>query len=212
MTPVKRFTSIQRRQRIYSKASSPTRPINAQLTQELTSISLLILHSLTLSYIIQSDICYLCLTSKSYPKQLAFQYLEQLHTEFFASHGHRVSMFSRPYQAIAFGKIALNFLLKDPTLNRIRKEFIDPRSPDNLAKLNDNLTDIHDIMRKNIREVLHRGEKLDTMQTQASHLATASKKFKKDAEWANFMALVNAYIPFVAIAVIVLFVLYWRFA
>lgn len=47
------------------------------------------------------------------------------------------------------------------TIQRKRKEFLDPQSRNNMARLNDDLADIHSIMKQNIEEVLNRGEKLD---------------------------------------------------
>lgn len=46
-------------------------------------------------------------------------------------------------------------------IQRKRREFIDPQSRSNMARLNDDLADIHSIMKKNIEEVLNRGERLD---------------------------------------------------
>ncbi|CAN0599352.1 unnamed protein product, partial [Laminaria digitata] len=46
-------------------------------------------------------------------------------------------------------------------IQRKRKEFLDPQSRNNMARLNDDLADIHSIMKQNIEEVLNRGERLD---------------------------------------------------
>lgn len=46
-------------------------------------------------------------------------------------------------------------------IQRKRKEYLDPQSRNNMARLNDDLADIHNIMKQNIEEVLNRGEKLD---------------------------------------------------
>lgn len=54
-----------------------------------------------------------------------------------------------------FGMLSLQ------VIQRKRKEFIDPQSRNNLARLNDDLADIHSIMKQNIEEVLNRGERLD---------------------------------------------------
>jgi vesicle transport protein SEC22 len=39
-------------------------------------------------------------------------------------------------------------------IQRKRRDFLDPSSRDNMARLNNDLADIHDIMKKNIQEVL----------------------------------------------------------
>ena len=55
-------------------------------------------------YIINADVCYLTLTEKSYPKKLAYQYLEELQTEFINLYGPQIQSVSRPYAFIKFGE------------------------------------------------------------------------------------------------------------
>lgn len=52
-------------------------------------------------------------------------------------------------------------ILADPKMHRIRRDYIDPRSPKNVQKLNNDLNEIQHIMVENIQSVLDRGEKLD---------------------------------------------------
>ena len=55
-------------------------------------------------YMIEADVCYLTLTEKSYPKKLAYQYLDELHSEFMNLYGSQIQSVSRPYAFIKFGK------------------------------------------------------------------------------------------------------------
>jgi vesicle transport protein SEC22 len=55
-------------------------------------------------YMIDADVCYLTLTEKSYPKKLAYQYLEELQSEFVNLYGSQIQAVSRPYAFIKFGK------------------------------------------------------------------------------------------------------------
>ena len=55
-------------------------------------------------YIINADVCYLTLTEKSYPRKLAYQYLEELQTEFINLYGPQIQSVSRPYAFIKFGE------------------------------------------------------------------------------------------------------------
>lgn len=48
--------------------------------------------------------CYLVLCEGSFPKKLAFAYLEDLQAEFHEQHGKRVPTVSRPYSFIEFGE------------------------------------------------------------------------------------------------------------
>ena len=55
-------------------------------------------------YMIDTDVCYLTLTEKSYPKKLAYQYLEELQSEFVNLYGPQIQTVSRPYAFIKFGE------------------------------------------------------------------------------------------------------------
>lgn len=50
----------------------------------------------------------------------------------------------------------------DTFIQKTKKLFQDTRSQRNLAKLNDDLAEVHTIMTRNIQEVLGQGEKLDS--------------------------------------------------
>lgn len=56
------------------------------------------------SYLIEKGVCYLVLCEGSFPKKLAFAYLEDLQAEFHEQHGKRVPTVSRPYSFIEFGE------------------------------------------------------------------------------------------------------------
>lgn len=112
-------------------------------------------NNLIFHYLLRDSLCYLTLTEQSYPKRLAFLYLEEIADAFLESlandHGDRwreaVNTTARPYAFIKF----------DQVIQRKRKDFIDPTSRQNTTKLNEDLADIQSIMRKNINEVLNRG-------------------------------------------------------
>jgi vesicle transport protein SEC22 len=48
-------------------------------------------------------VCFLALSEKSYPKKLAFQFLEAVAREFLDAHAVEVSRFSRPFACVSFG-------------------------------------------------------------------------------------------------------------
>ena len=105
--------------------------------------------------LIEDNVCYMTFCDKSYPTRLAFGYLGELRTEFVAylqkqyndDWRRQVETVSHPYAFIKFDKI----------LERKRKEYSDPSSRQNVSKLNESLEDIHNIMKKNIQDVLDRG-------------------------------------------------------
>lgn len=70
----------------------------------LVSFLVPILFCSCFSYMIAQGVCYLLLCEASFPKKMAFAYLEDLHTEFFDQYGRRVPSVTRPYSFIEFGK------------------------------------------------------------------------------------------------------------
>ena len=160
-------------------------------------------------YLIKDLICYLTLTEASYPKRLAFVYLEEISDAFLEQltndHGNdwrrTIDTASRPYQFIKF----------DPVIQRLQRDFVDPSSRQNATKLSQDLADIQSIMQKNIEEVLNRGEKLENVSRISGDLVQQSKQFKWGAKKLTWQAMLNQYGPAVAICVFVLFVLYVKF-
>jgi vesicle transport protein SEC22 len=90
----------------------------------------------------------LVICDKSYPKKLAFVYLEEIQKEFHANYGNEMGTVARPYAFVKF----------DTFIQRIKKQYQDPRNQRNLQKLNEDLGDVTRIMNRNIEEVLGRGE------------------------------------------------------
>lgn len=121
---------------------------------------------------------------RSYPKKLAFQYLEDLKNEFERVNGNQIETAARPYAFIKFGMfcsfaltlcfftclishyvtcfiVFLYFCYEDTFIQKTKKLYLDTRTQRNLAKLNDELYEVHQIMTRNVQEVLGVGEKLD---------------------------------------------------
>ena len=57
----------------------------------------------TFHYLIEGDVVYLTLAERAYPKKLAFQYLEELQSEFSRLYGGQIEAVTRPYAFIKFG-------------------------------------------------------------------------------------------------------------
>lgn len=66
------------------------------------------------SYLIAQGICYLSLCEASFPKKMAFAYLEHLHNEFYDQYGRKVPRVTRPYSFIEFGKTVCVLSLCSP--------------------------------------------------------------------------------------------------
>jgi vesicle transport protein SEC22 len=70
------------------------------------------------------------------------------------------------------------------------------------------LNEIQSIMKKNIDEILNRGEKLDNVSTISNELRNKSKDFKWGAKKLSWQARMQQFGPMVIGVVIVLIVLY----
>ncbi|KAI5392162.1 SNAP receptor, variant 3 [Lathyrus oleraceus] len=88
---------------------------------------------------------------RAYPKKLAFQYLEELRNEFERVNGAQIETTARPYAFIKF----------DTFIQKTKKLYQDTHTQRNIAKLNDELYEVHQIMTRNVQEVLGVGEQLD---------------------------------------------------
>lgn len=153
-------------------------------------------------YLIQENTVYLTCTEQSYPKRLAFLYLEEISDIFleYLTTNHSSDFRSilqttaRPYA----------FIQADIHIQRKSREFSDPKSTLNTNKINQDLSDIHSIMRQNISQVLDRGEKLENVGQISSNLMSESKKFKWGAKKLNWWARIYRWYPVVILVVLVL--------
>ncbi|KAL5012899.1 hypothetical protein ScPMuIL_011450 [Solemya velum] len=120
-------------------------------------------------YFIERGVCFLVLCEKSFSKRLAYNYLEDLQTEFSSQYGKRVETVSRPYSFIEF----------DTFIQKCRKNYMDSRTRKNLSHINTELQDVQRIMVQNIDDVLQRGETLSVLDSKASNLSTMSQKIQE---------------------------------
>ncbi|KAM6989914.1 vesicle-trafficking protein SEC22b-A [Tautogolabrus adspersus] len=158
-------------QQYQSQAKQLFRKLNAQSPDRCT----LEAGTMNFHYAIAQGVCYLFLCEASFPKKMAFAYLEDLHTEFYEQYGKRVSTVTRPYSFIEF----------DTYIQKTKKSYTDGRNRRNLGSINTELQDVQRIMVANIEEVLQRGEALSALDTKASNLSSLSKKYRSDAKYLN---------------------------
>ena len=57
------------------------------------------------SYLIVDNVVYLTIAEKSYPRKLAFSYLDELSKEFANSYGSKVDAVRKPYAFVGFGTL-----------------------------------------------------------------------------------------------------------
>ena len=113
-----------------------------------------------ITYLMEEGLCFLVVTDTSYPQRLTLSFLISLHKEFTQymrdhdGEGWRTQLgtcaTAYAYQGFTSGKLV-----------QLKKDYADPSSKSNASRIADELQDVHSIMRKNIQEVLQRGENLD---------------------------------------------------
>ncbi|EIE22158.1 R-SNARE protein, Sec22-family [Coccomyxa subellipsoidea C-169] len=151
-------------------------------------------------YIIQGGVCYLTLTDKSYPKKLAYQYLEELQSEFTGLYGSQIESAARPYAFIKF----------DTFISKTKKLYMDTRTQRNISKLTEDLSEVHNIMTRNIADVLGQGERLDRMSQKSAQLTSESKQYAQRSKDLYRQALIRKYMPVAVIIGVLVFVLWVR--
>jgi vesicle transport protein SEC22 len=154
----------------------------------------------TFHYIIDGGVCYLTLAERSYPKKLAYQYLEELQSEFSRLYGPQVEAVARPYAFIKF----------DTYIQKTKKLYADSHTQRNISKLTEDISEVHSIMTKNIQEVLGHGERLDRMSQMSSALTQESKKYASVAKDLHRQALIRKYLPIAVVIGVLLLVLLVR--
>ncbi|KAL8522632.1 hypothetical protein ACS0TY_012684 [Phlomoides rotata] len=150
------------------------------------------------SYIIEGRVCYLTMCDRAYPKKLAFQYLEDLKNEFERAYGNQIETAARPYAFIKF----------DTFIQKTKKLYQDTRTQRNIAKLNDEINEVHQVMTRNVQEVLGVGEKLDQVSQMSSRLTSESRIYAEKAKDLNRQALIRKWAP-VAVVLGVVFLLFY---
>ncbi|KAJ4369970.1 SNAP receptor [Neocucurbitaria cava] len=156
----------------------------------------------TYHYIIDGELCFLCICDRSYPRKLAFTYLSDLASEFKSTYPpEKYLSLQRPYAFVEF----------DTFIQRTKKTYQDSRATQNLDKLNDELKDVTKVMTKNIEDLLYRGDSLERMGDISSRLREDSRKYKKAAVRINWELLLKQYGPIGGLAFIIIVFIWWRF-
>lgn len=165
-------------------------------------------------YTMSNGVVYMSLFDRSYPKNLAFAFLEdigrlfqeELQREFGSGavdYRSRIETIEKPYYFIKF----------DRQITKKKAEYRDPKSSKAMGRLNENLTEVSNIMRQNIDDILTRGENLSSVGRKGQHLKDESKKFKSMAGKLSFHTMLQKYgVPAVLGLVVVMIIAFkvWK--
>ena len=116
------------------------------------------------------------ISDEEYPKRVAIDFLLKIHDNF--------------KTFLAQQNVNLNSIEKDTDLkfDYIATEieaWQDPSKKDNIMKLQNELNDVHDIMRQNLNELLKKEENLESLMAKSQDLSLASVNFYKQAKKTN---------------------------
>lgn len=159
--------------------------------------------ALSVHYLIQDEIVYLCVCDRTYPRKLAFTYLSDIAAEFANTYPRQ--------QLLAGGMRPYAFMEFDTFIQRTKATYSDARASQNLDKLNNELRDVTQVMTKNIEDLLYRGDSLERMGELSSRLRDDSKKYRRAAAKINWELLLKQYGPFGGLGFIIIVFLWWRF-
>lgn len=151
--------------------------------------------------LLASNVAYIGLADRLYPKKLVFTLLTDLQQEFESQFGGMVDGAARPYAFLKF----------DNTIQRIKRSYQDVRARQNIDRLKEELLDVTKIMTSNINDILDRGNKLENMSFLSSNLSHESKRYLKDTRNLNLMLLWRHYGPIALIILGIIFFVYIYF-
>jgi vesicle transport protein SEC22 len=185
-------------------------------------------------YMVRDSLCFLTMTEARYPKRLAFLYLDEVGDlvlqELVREFGNNVSTTDGGVVLLPVCALLMTIFLSyctqwrvevdqtarpfrfihyDPIIQRKQKEFQDERQQ--RSKLNNDLSEIQSIMKKNITDILDRGEKLDNVQNISQELMSKSSNFKWGTRKLTWQARMQQYMPIIVIVLIVCFIIYVKF-
>ncbi|XP_022738553.1 25.3 kDa vesicle transport protein-like [Durio zibethinus] len=115
------------------------------------------------NYLVVNGIWFITLCDSSYPRKLAFHYLQDLQKEFDKFDRSLIEKITTPYSFIRFDSIIAN----------IRKQYIDTRTQTNLSKLNANRCQELDIITENMSDIIERRRNSEIFETLATPLTSS---------------------------------------
>ena len=108
---------------------------------------------------IERRVCYLTMCNSTYPRKLAFHYLEELKNEFERVYGDGIETAARH-------TLSSSLII----IQKTKKLYQDTRTQRNISVLNDEVSEVYQTMR-NVLQVLVVSEKMDKLSERTSRLA-----------------------------------------
>ncbi|KAJ9139893.1 hypothetical protein P3X46_030585 [Hevea brasiliensis] len=115
------------------------------------------------NYLVENGVCFITLCDSSYPRKLAFHYLQDLQKELEKLDNALIHKITSPYTFHKF----------DGVIRNIRKQYVDTRTQANLSKLNASRQKDTDIITQHISEILERKRNAELSETALARPPTA---------------------------------------
>jgi vesicle-associated membrane protein 7 len=121
-------------------------------------------------YTVSGGLTYLCMCEKELARLVAFRFLSRVESEFLRLYANRWST-ATAYQFNADFKGILDHLMREYSAIKDEK----------IAKINEQLSDIKDVMTRNIDKVLERGEKIEILVDKSMQMEQSAFRFHSKA-------------------------------
>ncbi|KAL5568037.1 hypothetical protein UlMin_024612 [Ulmus minor] len=145
--------------------------------------------------LVDNGIGFITLCDSSYPRKLAFHYLQDLQMEFQKFDYNLMDKITRPYCFVKF----------DSIIGNIRKKYVDTRTQANLSKLNANRHQDLDILTENFAEILERRRNAELYE---ASLSSSSPRASSSWNSPSLEVIALKWTP-ITLIVVVSFVLLW---
>ncbi|XP_019452806.1 PREDICTED: 25.3 kDa vesicle transport protein isoform X1 [Lupinus angustifolius] len=106
------------------------------------------------NYLVENGVVFIVLCVSTYPRKLAFHYLQDIQKEFEKFDKTLIDKITRPYSFVKFGSIIAN----------ITRQYIDTRTQANLSKLNASRKQDLDVVTEDMFSILQRRRNSETME------------------------------------------------
>ncbi|XAR71723.1 hypothetical protein NMG60_11018124 [Bertholletia excelsa] len=106
------------------------------------------------NFMVENGVCFITLCDSSYPRKLAFHYLEDLQKEFEKFDPILISKITKPYSFVRFDRI----------IGNTRRQYTDTRTQSNLSKLNANRRQELEIITQDMCTIVERRRKLEMLE------------------------------------------------
>ncbi|XP_057508720.1 25.3 kDa vesicle transport protein SEC22-1-like isoform X1 [Actinidia eriantha] len=116
------------------------------------------------NFMVENGVCFITLCDSSYPRKLAFHYLQDLLKEFEKFDTGIVNKITKLYSFIKFNGV----------IGDVRRQYTDTRTQSNLSKLNANCRQDLDIVTQDMSTIVERRRRLDMLETAMTPPKTVS--------------------------------------